>query len=209
MSDKINKNEEGLAAMVKEHDTALNNEDAAFQDIYKAHGSQAAHDPKIFQQKLGEWKQAKTEAFHQELANIQTRFRGGAAELEAKISRNRVSATNGEKIITRYAEQMNIDREAARAELNEYASRKASRFNPESLADQYAALKHLPNLKDLDRQFAEKTLESELAAAVPQDDLDDLKWYQYHANMSPLILADTFRGHDWALAAYMRGKFKQ
>lgn len=203
---EIERDERGLAALVKEHEASLT-DDVILPVLSRTHGAALLKDNKLYQEKAAEYRKNKTAEFHEHLSVIKQRFQNAATEMETKIAKNTIKATNGDYIVDRYAKQMKLSEEAAKAELDEYTTRKTTAFKPDSLADQYASLKHLPNLKELDRDFATSTLEREINSAIPSDLSKQAKLYKFYANLSPEMLHNEFRGNAWAGRQAFRGKF--
>lgn len=206
MANKVEQMEQSLADLVKANDAELTTE-AIKAYVHKKHGYDIANNPKTFREKAEEYRLQKTADLNLELSKLQARFQGGVNELEAKITRQKVMATNGNNIVNAYAKQQMIDTEKAAQELQEYAKRKAGRFT-DILPDRYAALALLPTLKDEDRKYADSVLEKELKAYVDTDAEAELNFYKSVATLHPARLADLYRGTDWANRRLFAGKFK-
>ncbi len=140
----------------------------------------------------------------QELVKIQDRIKKASEEMEIELQRRIVRRTNGQTIAKAYADQHKINLDDALKELDDYASRKRSRFNPDSLADQYAALKNIASLDDNDSAVAQKILKSQLEGAETPDKKLEREYYGKIAKMTPGAMMDYYSGPKYAYAKLVR-----
>lgn len=200
--------EEALAKIIRDHDQAVT-ETAVKETLLKRHGLRFVEDKPFAAEKSETYRQEKQDELFAELARIQKNYSSSAQELEAKITRGKMRAYSGHRLVTQYADQMKIDRDAARAELDKYAQRKTANFDRDFLPDRYAAMFHRNSAKDNDRALAEEMLAVEMEAAAPKTMTEELAWYKRAASLSPAMLADQYRGTGWVLMQQFRGKFKE
>jgi len=104
-------------------------------------------DPYLLEQAMYNLQNEYLATRTRELAHHQGNLRTAIKEAKANLERDRVKAESGYNIIARYAKENAISIADAETELNRYASRKTSGFDPNRTADQYAALIHKGNDK--------------------------------------------------------------
>jgi uncharacterized protein len=152
----------------------------------------------LFDESAAAYKAEQLAALEREMARVQRNCATGKKELEAKLTRRAVLAQNGHYIAQAYAEKVGIPLDKATAELNEYAARKTDHFNAGNLADEYAALKHLPNLTGPDRTLAHEVSKREAAKIQTPEEAEDMEVYNRIEGKTTSEMIKQYSGRDFA-----------
>jgi hypothetical protein len=127
MTDKINKLDDALAAIVKGYKSRIDNPNYIKQELVNTHGLEILDDKNapLFNQKAAELKNSLYQNVTQELARMQREIKETHQGIEAARARSVVRMTNGRNLARKYADQNQIHIDEAIQELEGYASRNA------------------------------------------------------------------------------------
>lgn len=145
------------------------------------------------------------------LLDIEDEQRKLAKEQQAekhRLERLKVKAATGSQLISEYAKANNLLESDARAELDDYAKVKRGWFE-DGIADRYAALRNLSNLKDQDRTTAQTYLEQESVRFGIADLAKSVKDADFYVNQHPEQAFDHFSGSGFAIMQQMKGESKE
>lgn len=150
----------------------------------------------------------KTEYKRDLLLDIEAEQRKLAKEQQAekhRLERLKVKAATGSQLVSEYAKANNLLESDARAELDDYAKVKRGRFE-DGIADRYAAIRNLSNLKDLDLAKANTYYEQESERLGIKDLAKIVKDADYYVNITPGAAFDRFTSSGHALMQQMKNK---
>lgn len=207
MTDKINKLDDALAAIVKGYKSRIDNPNYIKQELVNTHGLEILDDKNapLFNQKAAELKNSLYQNVTQELARMQREIKETHQGIEAARARSVVRMTNGRNLARKYADQNQIHIDEAIQELEGYASRKRKGFNPDFLPDQYAALRNLGHLtEDADIKTANSILSKQLEIAEPAEARQERENLARLSSMDPQTMIGYYSGSGYAVSKMIR-----
>ena len=206
ITEKLNRTDNDLANMARSWKEIADNPEAIKQALVNQYGLNILDNPQEYNQKAFDYTESLRKKALQDLVTIQDRMKKTYEEMETARQRRIVRRTNGQVIAQDYADQHKIPIDDAIKELDDYASRKRSKFNPDSLSDQYAALKNIASLDGQDKDTAQKILNKQLEGAETRDQKLEREHYGTIAKMTPGAMLDYYAGSRWAYAKLGRPK---
>jgi len=190
---------EQIEAFAKQYHSSLTDE-MLEQKVISACGYAVLSDPQKKAEAIQDIRNQALEIANKEIGHIQSLVKQKIKDIKAESEGAIVNATTGAGLVLDYAKSQGIDKDAAIAKLEDYVKIKKTAYNPELIADQYAALRNKEALQRAeDRAFAAKVYDEQMIRFGAYAKRDQLQSLESIANKAPVALLNEVNTSGWGI----------